>query len=89
MTMVWITFTDDFNWRASKRGMVQYRKGQRRNVPRACAAEAEAAGVGHRDAQPAASDSGETVTAEITAFEPETDETVDTNFDDDAADDAG
>lgn len=44
--MVWVTFTDDYNWRASKRGFVQYRKGQRINVPRRCAEEAEAAGKG-------------------------------------------
>lgn len=47
--MVWFTFTDDFNWRASKRGFVQYRAGQRVNVPRRCADEAEAAGRGARD----------------------------------------
>lgn len=42
--MVWVRFTEDYNWRASKRGMVQYRAGQSLNVPRRCADEATQAG---------------------------------------------
>jgi hypothetical protein len=48
--MVWFNFTDDFNWRASKRGMRQFKAGQRVNVPRECAARAEVQGKGHTDA---------------------------------------
>lgn len=55
--MVWFTFTDDFNWRASKRGFVQYRAGQRVNVPRRCAEAAEAAGRGAREPVAAAAES--------------------------------
>ncbi len=42
--MAWVRFREDYNWRASKRGMVQYRAGQSLNVPRRCADEAIAAG---------------------------------------------
>ena len=45
--MPWFNFTEDFNWRASKRGFRQFLKGQRVNVTRACAEEALAKGKGY------------------------------------------
>ncbi|RIJ15949.1 hypothetical protein D1227_06450 [Henriciella mobilis] len=51
--MPWVTFNQDFNWRSSKRGMRQFRKGQKVNVPLACAEAAEAAGKGKRSSKEA------------------------------------
>ncbi|WP_300396427.1 hypothetical protein [Henriciella sp.] len=45
---MWCKFSDDFNWRPSRRGMRSFKAGQKVNVPLACVEAAEAAGKGKR-----------------------------------------
>lgn len=56
--MAWVRFREDFSWRASKRGMVQYRKGQLLNVPRRCAEQAIAEGKAEEGKAPEVRDAG-------------------------------
>ena len=45
---MWCKFSDDFNWRSSRRGMRSFKAGQKVNVPLSCVEAAEAAGKGKR-----------------------------------------
>lgn len=77
---MWCKFSDDFNWRPSRRGMRSFKAGQKVNVPLACVEAAEAAGKGKRTTKEADSkaDAPEADTPEPEASEVFlTDETED------------
>lgn len=63
--MVWMTFSKDFDWRSSRRGMRSFKPGQKVNVPLACVEAAEAAGKGKRTSKEDNTSETESETSEV------------------------